>query len=241
MNLPLPQTEAAAKLADLGYGQPEAGYVMHTASCKGLPLEQFARELMKASIHQTGHQMMAVWQGVPTVRTNLSLLPAGRKNDPLIGGEITFSALPERMTCRQAVAVAGAVAEWLIPAPRLARQGDEWNLFEEMRSDGMVPADDLALAGGIITWHAVKRAAKLLRRHWSIVALSAASKRTAFMYSLADDVLGMPVPARGSAVTRDSDAAGSFAAACPRDGEMAVLPAWKRPPGLFGAANALAR
>src|SRR5512137_1432426 len=95
--------EPASLLAELGYGETERAVVAHAASCRGLPLEQFARELMQASIHQTGHQMMAVWRGVATVKTSLSLLPQAGKRDRLIGGEVTFSALPEKITCRQTV------------------------------------------------------------------------------------------------------------------------------------------
>jgi hypothetical protein len=227
----------ASLLDELGYGETEKGIVAHVASGRGLPLEQFARELMQASIHQTGHQMMAVWQGVAKVKTSLSLETPASNRDRLIGGEITFSALPERMTCRQAVAVAGMVAEWLIPAPRLASSGDEWDLFESMRSEGAVPVDDLDLANGTITWHAVRRAAKLLRRHWWIVSLSATSKRTAFLYSLTDVLPGVPFATRGRAEPVGAEGANDPAAHAPSGGAGPAPPVWNRL-GLFSGRRA---
>jgi hypothetical protein len=177
MNKAVSDVVCAAHLTAMGYDVSEALLVERVTSVMSLPLEQFARDLMGKSIHETGHQLMAVWQGCSTAKANLSLVWPGVEAGSMIAGSVIFSGLPDRQSSRRAVAVAGVVAEWLMRRSDAHPSEDEWDLFDSLRDCAWMSQDELELTDGRITWHAVKRASKLLQRHWSIVSLSSASKR----------------------------------------------------------------
>jgi hypothetical protein len=64
---------SATQVTALGYDETEAKIVARAAAVMGPPLETFARDLKTASVHVTGHQLMAVWQGCASARAYLSL------------------------------------------------------------------------------------------------------------------------------------------------------------------------
>jgi hypothetical protein len=186
-------------LAQLGYDADEAALVARVAGKRGLPLLKFAADLMAASVHETGHHMMIVWLGGEASATRLSLTWPEQRSGRMVEGQSSFSGLPEWTSSRRAVAVAGPVAEWMM-REHGGGISNEWDLYAKLREDGGMPASDLDLAEGRITWHAVKRAARLLRRHWNIIRLSAASKRRDLLFRLSEqapDVHSRPGPEMG--------------------------------------------
>ena len=183
---------SATRLAALGYDENEAKYILEAVALMGPPLEPFARDLKTASVHVTGHQLMAVWQGCDLVKAHLTLDWPKPATDHVISGNVVFDGLPERMSTRQVVAVAGVVAEWLLEEPGNKTESDDWELFDRLRDGKWMSEEDRRLTGGRITWHAVRRASKLLRRHWNIVKLSSASKRKDLLFRL---LYGLPDPA----------------------------------------------
>lgn len=185
---------SAIRLAALGYDESEVKYILQAVALMGPPLEPFARDLKTASVHVTGHQLMAVWQGCDMVKAHLSLDWPKPATDHLISGNVDFDGLPERMSTRQVVAVAGVVAELLIEEHGNKAEGDDWELFDRLRDGAWMSPEDHALTGGKITWHAVRRASKLLRRHWNIVSLSSASKRKDLLFRLLYNLPGSKPP-----------------------------------------------
>ena len=182
-----PEEFSAGKLRAMGYCQVEAHLVMRTAAMNGLPLQQFATDLMTTSIHSTGHQLMAIWQGCSSAKVSLSLVWPQSGPGSMINGGIFLSGLPSRMSSRQSIVVSGAVAEWLM---RLgdAASDDEWDLFDGLRDCTWMSQEEFELSDGKITWHAVSRARRLLQRHWNIVGLSAASKRRDLLSRLSNSI-----------------------------------------------------
>lgn len=199
-------TASATQLIALGYDGGEASIVARAAALVGPPLEPFARDLWLASIHVTGHQLMGVWQGCAAAKAYLYLTWPGNAAGRMISGRVSFSGIPERMSSRQAVAVGGVVAEWLMQERDSSSTEDEWDLFDRLRDCAWMSPDDIELTDGKITWHAVKRASKLLRRHWNIVHMSSASKRKDLLFRLLENL-----PAAQADMRRGRPLAGSTA------------------------------
>ena len=204
MNKAVQSFRSAPAPAASGYDETEARLVASAAALKALPLERFAVDLMHASIHETGHQLMAIWAGGTTVKSHLSLIWPHQQDGRMVAGSTTFDGIRERMSSRRAVGVAGIVAESLMPDPDASPSGDEWDLFERLRDGSGMPEADLELAGGKITWHAVKRASKLLRRHWSIVRMLSQAKRKTLLYQLTDQLSWSrpPMPGHDEGMSR---------------------------------------
>ena len=150
---------------------------------------------MAASIHETGHQLMAIWQGCSGAKVHLALVWPERVAGRMVTGNVVLTGVPDRLSGRQAVAVAGVVAEWLTHELDAASPEDEWDLFDRLRDGAWMSPDELALTDGRITWHSVKRASKLLRRHWKIVSMSSASKRRDLLFRLGDTIPASPAAA----------------------------------------------
>jgi hypothetical protein len=132
--------------------------------------------------------MMAIWQGCGAANAHLSLVWSESEANRKIVKNIVYSDLPDRLSSRRAVAVAGVVAEWLMQERSGRTAEDEWDVFSRLRDGAWMTPDELELTEGKITWHAVKRACKLLRRHWSIVRMSSASKRKDLLFRVRDSL-----------------------------------------------------
>lgn len=186
MNRAMSDVISAVHLTSIGYDECEAKLVAGITANLDLPIAQFSNDLMAESIHETAHQLMAVWLGCSGARAQLSLAWPNLANGRMISGDVEFAGVADRLSTRQAIAVAGVVAEWLMQrrGDDAGSASDEWDLFNSLRDGAWMSPHEREMTKGKITWHAVKRASRLLQRHWGLVSMSAKLKRTNLLHRL---------------------------------------------------------